>query len=160
MRNKNLYCKAVALRGLPETIRKLGGNPERLFAQAGLNMAHIKSHNYYDWEKICDLFIRIDSTLNEPSLGIKFAYDVPKDFLNSGPMLLLVALVPTLRDFFDLSVKYQPLHINSFTYHYLEYPDLNEVGLEARVHPLSPPCYQFVEHMLSLIHISEPTRPY
>ena len=151
MKSGDLYCKAVALRGLPECIRKLGGNPEHLFVQAGLNMAHIKSPNYYDWKNICDLFLRIERTLNEPNLGIKFAYDVPKDFLNSGPMMLLVALVPTIRDFFDLSVKYQPLHINSFTYHYLEYSDQNEVGLEARVHPLSPPCYQFVEHMMAVM---------
>ena len=44
MKSGDLYCKAVALNKLPEFIRELGGNPERLFAQAGLNMAHIKTH--------------------------------------------------------------------------------------------------------------------
>ena len=146
----NLYCKTVALRKLPEFIRKLGGNPEHLFTQAGLNIAHIKTNSFYDWEKLCDLFARIEDEFDEPGLGIKFAYEIPTDFLNSGPMLLLMALVPTLRDFFELSSQYQRLHVNGFSYHYTENTDTNEVECEARIHPLSPPCYQFTEHIMTM----------
>ena len=96
MKNSALYCRAVSLRGLPDFIRGLDGNPEHLFAQAGLNIAHVKGNNFYDWEKICHLFTLMDNALDEPSLGIRFAYEVPTDFLNSGPMLLLASLVPTL----------------------------------------------------------------
>ena len=151
MKRGDLYCKAVSFRRLPELIRKLGGNPERLFAQAGLNMAHIKSDNYYDWNKLCGLFTRLVDTLDEPSLGIKYAYDVPKDFLNSGPMLLLAALVPTMRDFLDLSIKYQTLHINSYAYHYVENTNTNELECEIQIHPLSPPCQQFTEHIMAMV---------
>ena len=151
MKRGDLYCKAVSFRRLPELIRKLGGNPERLFAQAGLNMAHIKSDNYYDWNKLCGLFTRLVDTLDEPSLGIKYAYDIPKDFLNSGPMLLLAALVPTMRDFLDLSIKYQTLHINSYAYHYVENTNTNELECEIQIHPLSPPCQQFTEHIMAMV---------
>ena len=151
MKRGDLYCKAVSFRRLPELIRNLGGNPEHLFAQAGLNMAHIKCNNYYEWNKLCDLFTRVEDTLNEPSLGIKFAHQVPKDFLNSGPMLIMAALVPTMRDFFDLSAIYQKLHVNSFTYHYIENTAPNEVGCEVQIHPLSPPCHQFIEHIMALM---------
>lgn len=146
-----LYCKAVSLRRLPEFIRKLGGHPERLFARAGLNMAQIKSNDFYNWENVCDLFDLIENAIDEPSIGIRFAYEVPKDFLNTGPMLLLAALVPTMRDFFDLSVKYQTLHVNSFAYHYVENIETNELECELRVHPLSPPCQQFTEHIFAMI---------
>ena len=151
MKSGDLYCKAVALSKLPEFIRELGGQPEDLFAQAGLNMAHIKTHNYYDWEKLCSLFTLIDRTLDEPSLGIRWAYEVPKDFLNAGPMLLLAALVPTMRDFFNLSIMYQKLHVNSFAYQYVENTNTNEVECELQLHPLSPPCQQFTEHIMTMI---------
>ena len=150
MKSGDLYCKAVSLRTLPEFIRELGGQPEHLFAQAGLNMAHVNSHNYYDWEKLCNLFTLIEHTLDEPQFGIKFAYKVPRDFLNSGPMLLIAALVPTMRDFFNLSATYQKLHINSYTYGYVENFDTNEVETEFQIHPLSPPCHQFTEHVMAM----------
>jgi len=151
MKAGDLYCKTVALRKLPEFIQKLGGDPEHLFAQAGLNIAHIKGDHFYDWMKLCDLFTLIDDTLDEPSLGIRWAYEIPTDFLNSGPMLLVAALVPTMRDFFDLSNIYQKLHVNSFAYDYVENTDTHELEGEIQVHPLSPPCHQFVEHVAAVM---------
>ena len=151
MRQSSLYCKSIALRALPEFLRTLGGNPKQLYARAGLDIALIKKNDFYDWVKICKLFNLIDETFDEPSLGIRFAYEVPKDFLNSGPMLLLASLVPTMRDFFDLSSQYQSLHLNSFTYHYVENPETNEVECEIRIHPLSPPCQHFTEHIFAMI---------
>jgi len=149
MRGSSLYCKSIALRKLPEFIRTLGGNPEELFAQAGLNIAHIKSNNFYDWDKLCDLFSYIENAFDEPSLGIKFAHAIPKDFLNSGPLLVLAALVPSMRDYFDLSRRYQALHVNGFAYEYTENTATNELECEVQIHPLSPPCHQFTEYVLA-----------
>jgi len=145
-----LYCKTIALRGVPELIRDLGGNPEHLFAQAGLDIAHINRGNYSDWEKICHLFSLMELSLDEQNLGMRFADIVPTDFLNSGPMLLLAALVPTMRDFLNLSIKYQSLHVNSFAYHYFENTEANEVEIEVQLHPLSPPCHQFTEYIMAI----------
>jgi len=151
MKRDALYCKAVSLRKLPEFIRSLGGKPELLFAQAGLDIAHVNSNDFYDWENICNLFAIMEREFDEPSLGIRFAYDVPRDFLNSGPMLVLAALVPTMRDFFKLSIQYQTLHVNSFAYSYVENVETNEVECEVQIHPLSPPCQQFTEHIMAMV---------
>ena len=151
MKAGDLYCKAIALRKLPEFIQKSGGDPEHLFAQAGLNIDHIKGDHFYDWMKLCDLFTLIDDTLDEPSLGIRWAYELPTDFLNSGPMLLVAALVPTMRDFFDLSNIYQKLHLNCLAYDYVENTDTHELEGEIQVHPLSPPCHQYVEHVAAVM---------
>jgi len=99
MKSGSLYCKAVAFRELPDFLRKNNADPEALF-------------------RLCDFFNLVVKTLDDPSLGIKYAYDVPKDFLAAGPMLILAALVPTIRDFFDLSSEYQKLHLNGLSYHY------------------------------------------
>jgi len=151
MKSGDLYCKAISCIGLPEFIRAHGGNPELMFEQSGLNIAHIHTNDFYDWTKLCDLFTRVEHALNVPSLGIRFAYKVPIDFLNTGPMLMLAALVPTMRDFFILGPEYQKLHINSFSYHYTENIKTDQVECELRVHPLSPPCLQFTEHIMAVI---------
>lgn len=153
MKSGNLYCKSIAIRKLPEFIKKLGGDPERLFAQAGLDITHVNGDHFYDWLKLCDLFTRIEQTIDEPSLGIRWAHDLPKDFLNSGPMLLIATLVPTMRHWFELSKTYQKLHVNSFIYDYVENTDTNELEGEVRVHPLSPPCHQFTEHIMAAMAI-------
>jgi len=146
-----LYCKAVALRTLPDFIRDLGGSPACLFAKADLNISHLKSNNFYDWEKVCHLMTLIEDRFDEPSLGIKFAHAVPKDFLNAGPMLALVALVPTMRDFFKLSQDYQTLHANAHQFEYVENFETQEVECELQIHPLSPPCHQFTEHIMAMM---------
>lgn len=151
MKSGSLYCKAVAFRELPDFLRKNNADPEALFRQAGLDIAELKGDNYYDWVKLCDFFNLVVKTLDDPSLGIKYAYDVPKDFLAAGPMLILAALVPTIRDFFDLSSEYQKLHLNGLSYHYTENKETNEVACEVRVHPLSPPCSQITEHVLAVM---------
>jgi len=151
MRQSSLYCKSIALRALPEFIRTLGGNPEQLFMTAGLDIDQIKTSDFYNWINVCTLFNLIEREFDITNLGIRFAYAVPKDFLNSGPMLILAALVPTMREWFALSKRYQTLHVNSFAYHYQENSETNEVECEIQIHPLSPPCQQFIEHVAAMI---------
>jgi len=98
MRQSSLYCKSIALRALPEFLRTLGGNPEQLFLKAGLDITQIKTSDFYNWINVCTLFDLIEREFDITNLGIRFAYAVPKDFLNSGPMLILAALVPTMRE--------------------------------------------------------------
>ena len=93
MKTRPLYCKAVALSNLPEFMRKLGGEPEYFFGQAGLNIAHIKSNDFYDWDKACELLELAARELDAPSLGLQWALDIPNDFLNSGPMVLILSLI-------------------------------------------------------------------
>ena len=155
MKRSALYCKAVALSYLPEFIRKLDREPEYFFGLAGLNMAHIKSNDFYDWDKACELLELAARELDAPSLGLQWALDIPNDFLNSGPMVLIGALMPTVRDSINLGLIYQKLHTNGVTYFCSQIEQNAEVEFEARIHPRSPPCRQFAEHILAIIVLME-----
>lgn len=148
MKTEALYTRSVALAGLPEFIEGLGGNPQKLFAKAGLNIAHAASTEHFvSWGRACHLLELAALELDEPSFGLKWAYHVPKDFLNSGPMLFLANMVPTVRDFLDMGIAYQKIHTNGVSYTY--YEDLENGLLECylHVHPATPPCRQYIEHI-------------
>ena len=156
MKSDGLYTRSVALAGLPEFISKLGGNPEELFVRVGLNIALASSNEHFvSWSKMCNLLELTATELNEPSFGIKWAHHVPKDFLNSGPMLFLGSLVPTLRDFLDIAFEYQKIHTNGVSYGYHEDHEMGLLEGYLNVHPASPPCRQFVEHIIAASSIME-----
>ena len=111
MKADNLYTRSVALAGLPEFIEQLGGAPDDLFERSGLNIDHASSTDHFvSWSNICTLLELAATELNEPSFGIKWAHHVPKDFLNSGPMLFLATTVKTMQEFIDLAFDYQKIH--------------------------------------------------
>ena len=156
MKKSALYCKSISFRGFPKFIRKLGGSPEILFAKAELNMSHANQGNhFYDWSKACNLFERAAVELNEPSLGIRFAHELYKDGLNSGPNLLFGALTESVRDFASLALPYQKLHINGVHYSYSEDETNKLVEFVVQTHPLSPPCRQFIEHIMTVCFLLE-----
>jgi len=156
MKRKALYCKAIALKDLPDFIRKLGGSPEKLFSRYEMDMSHaLSGNNFYDWNKACRLLEHAALELDEPYLGLKWAHSLPRDFMNSGPMVLLGALMPTVRDFFDFGNTYQKIHINGVAYHYTERAAEGDVECEVRVHPYSAPCHQFIEHIMATVFLME-----
>jgi AraC-like DNA-binding protein len=156
MKRGALYVKAIAFKDFPRVIRSLGGSPETLFAQSELDMSYaLKGDNYYDWDKACGLVELSARELGEPSLGLKWAHEVPTDFLTSGPMILLGALIPTIRDFFDLGIMYQKLHVSGIKYSYSENEVKEEVQAVIQIHPASPPCRQMIEHIMATIFLME-----
>ena len=156
MKSGDLYCKAVAFKDFPDFIRRLNGSPEKLFSQCELNMSHaLRGNNFYQWGKVCRLLELAANELNEPHLGLKWAYETPQDFLNTGPMLLLGALMPSIRDFADLGIEYQKLHTNGVIYRYLENETKKELEFEAQFHPLTPPCRQYSEHIMAIPFLME-----
>ena len=156
MKADNLYTRSVALAGLPEFIEQLGGAPEDLFERAGLNIAHVSSTDHFvSWSNICTLLELAAAELNEPSLGIKWAHHVPKDFLNSGPMLFLATTVKTMHEFIDLAFDYQKIHTNGVSYHYEIDKEAGLIDGYIRVHPATPPCRQYIEHIVAACVILE-----
>ncbi len=150
MKRNPIYTRSISLRGLPEFIRKAGGSPERFFDAAGLDMSLIKTgDSFYDWSRACRLLEHAAKDLQLPAMGLQWAHDVPKDFLNSGPMLLLAAMTPKMRDFFNLACDYQRLHTNGVIYSFSEDPEAEYVKCVVSAHPSSPPCRQFMEHILA-----------
>ena len=156
MQRKALYCKAIALTGLPDFIRELGGSPEKLFSANEMDMSHaLSGNNFYDWNKACRLLEHAALELDEPIFGLKWAHSLPIDFMNSGPMVLLGALMPTVRDFLEFSIAYQKMHVNGVAYHYAERAAEGYVECEIRIHPYSAPCHQFIEHIMASIFLMQ-----
>lgn len=152
MQRETLYLRSIALNGLPEFIEKLGGDSAALFLEVGLNPSDAKDGDkFISWPKACDLLELAAKKLNEPQFGIKWALNLPDDFQNSGPMVFIARLVPDVRGFLDLALKYQKIHSNG-SIHGLE--DNVEAGLatwSVYMHPLTPACRQFAEHIMAVI---------
>jgi len=70
-------------------------------------------------------------------------------------MILLGALTPTIRDFFDLGMIYQKLHVTGIKYFYLENEVKEEVEAVIQIHPASPPCRQMIEHIMANLFLME-----
>ena len=152
----DLYTRSIALAGLPEFINEIGGDPERLFEQAGLDINRTSSKEHFiSWSRACTLLEIAAKELGEPSFGIKWAHDVPRDFLNSGPMLFLATTVSTVREFFDLGNNYQKIHTNGIVYSYHEDPENGLVEGRFNLHPATPPCRQYVEHIMASMVLTE-----
>lgn len=154
MRGEELYCRSIALDGLFEFVRKKGGNPLLLAAEVGLDPAfQTKAIDFVPWNTICDYLELCADRLDAPSFGIEWAYALPEDSRNSGPLLLVGTLKKNLRDAFDLIVTYQKIHTNGVAYSYKEYPNAGELTGYIDIHPLSHPSRQFCEHIMAGIVI-------
>ena len=97
MERDSLYSRSIALLGLPEFIESLGGSPDKLFAQADLNLAHINGdENFVSWNGTCRLLELAARELDEPSFGIKWAHSMPKSYQNTGPVSYTHLTLPTI----------------------------------------------------------------
>jgi len=156
MERDSLYSRSIALLGLPEFIESLGGSPDKLFAQAGLNLAHINGdENFVSWNGTCRLLELAARELDEPSFGIKWAHSMPKSYQNTGPMLFLGSLVADMQEFFDLAFKYQKIHTNGVRYAVLENKAEGWLEGQLHVHPNSVPCRQYAEHIIAVAVLME-----
>jgi len=152
MPRESLFVRSIAFEGLPEFIEKLGGDLAALFLKAGLNSPHIQTGNLFtSWPKACNLLELAADELNEPQFGIKWALELPDDFTNSGPIVFLANLMPDVRTFLDMALKYQKIHSNGCTMNYVDDPKIGLGMHSIYMHPLTPPCRQYAEHMMAAI---------
>lgn len=152
MRREGLYVRSIVLDGLFDYIEKLDGNPLSLASASGLNVSPRKEKNSFEsWGSICEFFERASTELNEPSLGLKWALELPDDFRSSGPNILIAITVKDIREFLDTAIAYQRIHTNGIAYSYAQDRHNNEVIGDLSIHPLSPPCRQYTEHIVAVI---------
>jgi len=151
MPREALFVRSIVFVGLPEFIEKLGGNPEALFLKAGLNPPHIqKGITFASWPKACKLLELAADELNEPQFGIKWALEISDDFENTGPMVFLASLIPDVRTFLDMAIQYQKVHTNGFIWDYVDSPETGLATYLIHLHPMTPPCRQYVEHIMAV----------
>jgi len=152
MSKNHPYVRAIALTSLPEFIEKLGGNPGELFSQVGLDIKAIsKNGAFISWPKTCTLLERCAATLDEPHFGIKWADHLPEDFPNTGPMIFAGAMVPTARKFLKIATSYQKIHSNGISAELIEDTSSRRTHYIHHLHPKSPACRQYMEHIAAVI---------
>ena len=127
-----------------------------MFEKAGLDINLTSSTDYFiSWSKACTLLEIAAKDLDEPNFGIKWAHALPRDFLNSGPMLFLATTVSTVRDFLNLGNEYQKIHTNGIHYSYHEMPEEGVVEGRITPHPATPSCRQYIEHIMAGMILTE-----
>jgi len=147
MSKKQPYIRAITLATLPEFISKLGGNPDSLFSQVELNSSDIhKQGAFVSWPQTCTLLELCAKTLNEPQFGIKWADELPDDFPNSGPMIIIAALVQNVRQFIKISIGYNKTHGNGISNEFIEDTASGQAIFLKYLHPKTPACRQYAEH--------------
>lgn len=126
-------------------ITRLGGDMESLIDASGVK----KEYRVESWNARCLLLELATQKLNEPYIGLKWAFDMPQDYSASGPTLFLGYIASDLRHFFDLAIEYQKYHTNGVAYSYETDLDMEETIGVISIHPSSIPCRQLTEHIIA-----------
>lgn len=155
MRREDLYVRsALSNTGFDDFIESLGGNLQDLLQASGLDMNPFGSRVHFEsWAAHCNFLEYAAEQLNEPYLGMKWAFDMPKDYRTSGPTILIASMASDLRHFLDMAVNYQKIHTNGVKYSYQDSVETNEIIGTVAMHPLSPSCRQLCEHIMAGISI-------
>lgn len=152
MKREALYVRSIVLTGLWEYFESRGGKVSQLGALAKLDMRnHEAKTPFCSWQLVCDLFEKMAQVLDDPYFGLKSAMESSDDFRASGPNILLAISVRDVREFLDLAIKYQVVHTNGIAYSYREDIERQELVGEIDIHPMSPPCRQYLEHIVGSI---------
>lgn len=160
MKRENLYIRYPSKKdGTYDFIKKLGGSPEEIARIAGLAQpdTHTKIR-YIPWANLCHFFELTAQSLNDPYFGLKWAMNIPEDLRNLGPILYLGTTATNLRHFVNILTSYLKVYTNGFVFSHHEDVEVNTTIYEIAIHPLSPPCRQYCEHIMAMI--AEMTRRY
>ena len=137
---------------MQDFILELGGNPAALFLQAGLSPADVlNGDNFISWPAACTLLEIAADSLQEPQFGLQWALELPDDFQNSGPLAFLALITPDVRSFMELARHYQKIHCNGFMSVFTEMPEIGLAAWTLHIHPSTPSCRQFSEHIFAAI---------
>jgi len=98
---------------------------------------------------MCTLFEQAALQTDEPYFGLKWALNQPDDFRFGGPHVLLISMANNVRQWLDMAIGYQKISMNGFSYNYEEDEAEDTVTGVISVHPLVPPCRQFLEQLVA-----------
>ena len=153
MKREDLYIRVPSKKdGTYDFIRKLGGNPETIARAAGFKSISAKDKiRYVPWEDLCRFFELTAKTLDDPYFGLKWAMEIPEDLRNMGPTLYLGSIAKNMRHLLDMLMSYLRIYTNAITFSYVEDIEADTATGFVVMHPLSPPCRQYCEHILASI---------
>ncbi|MEP1229505.1 MAG: AraC family transcriptional regulator ligand-binding domain-containing protein [Litorimonas sp.] len=152
MTREKLYVRSIVTSGLLEFIQAQGGDLKAMRrVTTGEDIFPKDNNTFISWNAVCAFFEAAAQHLKDPQFGLKSGLEQPDDFHTSGPNILLAMTVKNVREFADLAIKYQKIHTNSIIYSYTENPQTNDITGRFILHPLSPPCPQYSEHIVGII---------
>ena len=151
MRREDLYVRSsLEYDGFDDFLSDRGLNPKSLMRQFGLDSSPSESKiHYISWAKYASYFELAAQKAEDPYLGLKWAFAMPKDYRSSGPTLFLTSTASNLRHFLDMAIEYQKIHTNGVAYSYVEDGVAREIVGFIDIHPLSPSCRQYCEHIVA-----------
>lgn len=155
MKREGLYTRGHPQHdGTYDFIKSLGGNPYSIAQKAGLNDTPSKAFiNYMPWENLCNFFEISAKDLNEADFGLKWAHHIPEDLRNTGPTLFLASKASNIRHLIAMLLDYLSIHTNGVTFAMEENLDAGSVTGVFTIHPHSPPCRQYCEHILAMVTV-------
>lgn len=151
MKREDLYARSYRGEdGFNEFVSALGGDPVAVTKAAGLAPSLPKGLiNFECFVGVCNLFEEGAAQTQEPYFGLKWAFHQPDDFRFSGPLVLLLSMASNARQWIDMGIAYQKIHTNGVSFSYEEDEAADKVTGVISVHPLAPPCRQFIEQIMA-----------
>jgi AraC-like DNA-binding protein len=150
MRQEKLYVRSGQDDdGARDFIRSLGGDPDRMAAVAGLDYSVEDSGvHLLDWSRVCHYFELGAEMCNEPNFGLIASMNTPDDLRNIGPIAFMGFVTDNLRSLIDILLPYLDTHTNGVKFEVKEDEATNTVMGVITLHPLSPPCRQYFNHIM------------
>lgn len=108
---RNAFVRVTALSGLPEFIRSIGGDPESLMEEVGLDPGLLQQvDGIYSYTKGMMLYELAARALDEPDFGLKRAQVSAPYFNNLGPAVYLALFEKTARSWVNAMQNFQHLY--------------------------------------------------
>lgn len=151
MKREDLYMRSFRGEdGFNEFVQSLGGDPAAVTKASGLAPTLPKGlMNFESFAGICKLFEEGAAQTSEPYFGLKWALAQPEDFRFAGPNVFLISIANNVRHWVDMAIDYQKIDTNGFSFSYEEDAASKSVTGVIAVHPLAPPCRQFLEQLVA-----------
>lgn len=119
------YIRAIVLVGFADFARHLGGEPDELLREAGIDPAALNDVDrlisYDAAGSLCELAAE---RFRRPSFGLEWALRMSPHFSNTGPMLLLTLFLRDVRDWVDMAIRYYHHNCNGYSIQLIEDGDL------------------------------------
>lgn len=156
MKRENLYIRVPPQKtdGTYDFIKSLGGDPEKIARAANMYInANNSEIRYHPWKNLCRFFELTAEDLEDPYFGLKWALNIPSDLRNIGPTIFLGTIADNLRHFVETFIKHMKVYTNGVVFSYEDDFEQDNVIGHIDIHPLSPTCRQYCEHLMATIAV-------
>jgi AraC-like DNA-binding protein len=136
------YTRSASIFTMPEFIQEYGVDAMSILDEVGISREAASNPNLYiSMDRHSQFVERAAELCNEPNFGIKHSLSLPRNFPNSGPLMMMSHFCDDLRNWIELASKYGPVYCNG----YRPFLEVDETG-KAYLRFLEPPLRQMLRH--------------